>query len=178
MSSANSLSQEYSCTDPNRTGVMARHGADALLNIDALYDEPTQLTIMADVWFGCETMQKHAGMNLTIHQLTPDRWPALEDLFGKGGASNGRWCMYWRIGSAYHKRPREENRHAFCEIVADGPPPGLLAYDGERAVGWRQLTPRADLLWLARARFFEKVDDLPVWAISCFYVRRGCRRQV
>jgi hypothetical protein len=25
---------------------------------------------------------------------------ALEVLFGKGGASNGCWCMYWRIGAA------------------------------------------------------------------------------
>ncbi len=49
-------------------------------------------------------------MNLTIHPFTPDLWPAFEELFGKGGASNGCWCMYWRIGSAYHKRERAENR--------------------------------------------------------------------
>ena len=100
-------------------------------------------------------------MQLTIRPLTPDLWPALEDLFGKGGASNGCWCMYWRIGSEYHKRDREKNRRAFHKIVKHGPPPGLLAFDGERAVGWCQLTPR----------------DVPVWSISCFYVRRGYRRQ-
>jgi GNAT superfamily N-acetyltransferase len=52
----------------------------------------------------------------------------------------------------------------------------LLAFDGERAVGWCQLTPRDDLQWLDRARLFERVDDVPVWAISCFFVRRGYRR--
>jgi hypothetical protein len=36
-------------------------------------------------------------MKLAILPLTPDLWPALEDLFGKWGASNGCWCMYWRI---------------------------------------------------------------------------------
>lgn len=116
-------------------------------------------------------------MPLTIHPLTPEHWPALEDLFGKGGASNGCWCMYWRIGSAYHKRPRAKNRQALRQIVADGPPPGLLAFDGARAVGWCQLTPRADLGWLAQARFFEAVDQQPVWSLSCFYIRRGYRRQ-
>jgi GNAT superfamily N-acetyltransferase len=116
-------------------------------------------------------------MQLTIRPLTPDLWPALEDLFGKGGASNGCWCMYWRIGSAYHKRAREQNRSAFRTIVTSGPPPGLLAFDGERAVGWCQLTPRDDLRWLNRARFFERVDEVPVWSLSCFYVRRGYRRQ-
>lgn len=116
-------------------------------------------------------------MNLTIHPLTPELWPALEDLFGKSGASNGCWCMYWRIGSQYHKRPRAQNYSALHKIVEEGPPPGLLAFDGERAVGWCQLTPRNELSWLQQARFFEAVDDLPVWSISCFYIRRGYRGQ-
>ena len=116
-------------------------------------------------------------MQLTIRPLTPDLWPSLEDLFGKGGASNGCWCMYWRIGSEYHKREREKNRKAFRRIVEQGPPPGLLAFDGERVVGWCQLTPRAQLAWLDRKPPFERVDALPVWSISCFYVRRGYRRK-
>jgi len=43
-------------------------------------------------------------MKLTIRPLTADLWPAFENLFGENGACNGCWCMYWRIGSAYHKR--------------------------------------------------------------------------
>jgi GNAT superfamily N-acetyltransferase len=89
-----------------------------------------------------------------------------------------QWLLvHWRIGSAYHKRPREKNKAAFRRIVKRGPPPGLLAFDGEWAVGWCQLTPRDDLPWLNRARPFQRVDDVPVWSISCFYVRRGYRRQ-
>lgn len=78
-------------------------------------------------------------MELVVHPLTPANWSALEDLFGKGGASNGCWCMYWRIGPAYHRGPRAQNRGAL-----------------------RALAP---------------VDDLPVWSVSCFYVRRGYRRK-
>jgi hypothetical protein len=81
-------------------------------------------------------------MKLTIRPLTPDLLPALEDLFGKNGACNGCWCMYWRIGSAYHRRLRERNRAAFREVVKRGPPPGLLAFHDNVAVGWCQLTPR------------------------------------
>jgi GNAT superfamily N-acetyltransferase len=116
-------------------------------------------------------------MKLFIRPVTADLWPALEDLFGKSGACNGCWCMYWRIGSAYHKRPREENRLALKEVIKRGPPPGLLAFDGDAAVGWCQITPRADLPWLDRTRLLQKVDDVPVWSISCFYVRRGYRKQ-
>jgi len=116
-------------------------------------------------------------MKLVIRPLTPELWPALEDLFGKQGACNGCWCMYWRIGSLYNKRPREENRAAFRRIVKRGPPPGLIAFDGEVPIGWCQLTPRADLPWLDRGRVLARADAVPVWCISCFYVHRGYRQQ-
>lgn len=116
-------------------------------------------------------------MKLTIRPLTPDQWPALEDLFSEHGACNGCWCMYWRIGSAYHKRPREANKAAFRELVKSGPPPGLLAFDGDVAVGWCQLTPREALPWLDRTWRLERVDDVPVWSLSCFYVRKGYRKR-
>src|SRR6266576_7255137 len=60
-------------------------------------------------------------MQLKIRPLTPDLWPALEDLFGAKGACNGCWCMYWRIGAAYGKRPREMNKAALREVVRRGP---------------------------------------------------------
>ena len=116
-------------------------------------------------------------MKLKIQSLTPNLWPALEDLFGDNGACSGCWCMYWRIGKAYGKRPRAKNKRAFHEIVKKGPPPGLLAFDGDLAVGWCQLTPRDVLPWLDRAWRLRRVDDVPVWSISCFYIRKVYRSQ-
>ena len=116
-------------------------------------------------------------MKLKIRSLTPDRWPALEELFGKLGACNGCWCMYWRIGPAYHKQDRGVNKAAFRQIVGHGPAPGLIAFDGEVPVGWCQLTPRNDLPWLDRAWRLRRVDDVPVWSISCFYVRKAYRKR-
>lgn len=116
-------------------------------------------------------------MTLVIHPLTPDRWPALEDLFGSNGACNGCWCMYWRIGRAYRSRPHEANKAAFREVVERGPAPGLLAFDGDLAVGWCQLTPRGAVPWLDRTWRLKRVDQVPVWSLSCFYVRKGRRRQ-
>jgi GNAT superfamily N-acetyltransferase len=112
-----------------------------------------------------------------IRALTPARWPALADLFGTGGACRTCWCMYWRIGSAYRERRPDDNARAFRTIVRRGPPPGLLAFDGARAVGWCQLTPRASLPWLDRARRLKRVDAVPVWSLSCFYVRTSHRRR-
>jgi GNAT superfamily N-acetyltransferase len=114
-------------------------------------------------------------MKLTIRPLTPDLWPQLEELFGRTGACNGCWCMYWRIGSAYTSRPRVQNKKAFKAVVKKGPPPGLLAFAGDMAVGWTQVTPRAALPGLDRGRFTKRVDDVPVWSLSCFYIRKGWR---
>jgi len=116
-------------------------------------------------------------MKFDIRSLTPELWPDLEDLFGEKGACNGCWCMYCRIGSAYRKQRGDKNKAAFREIVKHGPPPGLLAFDGDRAVGWCQVTPRGELSALDRSWRLKRVDDLPVWALSCFYVRIGYRRK-
>jgi GNAT superfamily N-acetyltransferase len=39
------------------------------------------------------------------------------------------------------------------------------------------LTPRDALPWLDRTWRLKRVDDLPVWSLSCFYVRKGYRRK-
>lgn len=118
-----------------------------------------------------------ASFDLTVHPLTPDRWTALVDLFGASGGSAGCWCMYWRIGPQNHRRPRERNRDDLRQVVERGPAPGLLAFVGTTPVGWCQLTPRADLAWLERRRDLRRVDEAPVWSVSCFFVRRGYRRR-
>ena len=115
-------------------------------------------------------------MALTVHPLTAEHWPALEAVLGPDGA-RGCWCMYWRIGRGYRERTRAQNRADFKAIVSHGPPPGLIAFDGETPVGWCQVGPRAALPGLASAWRLAPVDDAPVWALSCLYVRKGWRRR-
>ncbi len=126
---------------------------------------------------GRDMAKKIGAIRFRILPLTPDLWPALEDLFGKSGASNGCWCMYWRLGGAYREAPRGANREALRQIVGRGSPPGLLAFDGDLPVGWCQLTPRDALPWLDHMWWFVRVDAVPVWSISSFFVQRGYRRQ-
>lgn len=114
--------------------------------------------------------------HLAVEPLTRDRWSAFEELLAESGPGGRCWCMYWRIGADYRHRPAEENRGDFREIVTTGPAPGLLALDGGVAVGWCQVTPREDLPALDRPWRTRRVDDVPVWAVSCFYVRRSHRR--
>ena len=82
-----------------------------------------------------------------------------------------------RVGSEWRRRPPDANRDDLCALVAEGPPPGLLAFRGVSAVGWCQITPRERVPAIERSRRTRRVDDVPVWVISCFYVRKGHRRQ-
>jgi GNAT superfamily N-acetyltransferase len=116
-------------------------------------------------------------MELRVRPLTADLWPAMEDLFEDGATTHNCWCMYWRIGSACHTEAPDTNKAAFFKIVQQGPPPGLLAFSDNTAVGWCQLSSRDGLPWLNRHRHLKRVDELPVWCISCFYVRKGYRKK-
>ncbi|GIG22352.1 N-acetyltransferase GCN5 [Cellulomonas chitinilytica] len=115
--------------------------------------------------------------DLVVEPLTPERWPVFEELMDAGGPAARCWCMAWRIGPGYRRRPAEENRADMRDVVRRGPPPGLLAFDGDGvAVGWCQVTPRAQVPEFGRQWRLRPVDDVPVWAITCFYVRTGRRR--
>lgn len=116
---------------------------------------------------------------MRVEPLTEALWPAFEDLMaGSGGPAARCWCMAWRIGAQYRRRGPAANRAGFHSVVTAGPPPGLLALDEDgRAVGWCQVTPRADVPALQRQWRLRAVDDVAVWAITCFFIRKGHRRQ-
>jgi len=115
---------------------------------------------------------------LEFYPLTPERWADLEALFGPRGATGGCWCMWWRLKrSEFDRQKGEGNRQAFKLIVASGRPPGLLAYANGRPVGWCAIEPRQNYPVLERSRNLKRVDDKPVWSITCFFVAKPYRGQ-
>jgi GNAT superfamily N-acetyltransferase len=115
---------------------------------------------------------------LAIHPLTPERWPDLLRLFGPRGACAGCWCMWWRLArKEWTAGKGGRNRRRLEEYVARGHVPGLLAYEGDEPVGWVAIEPRDAYPRLDRSRTLARVDDLPVWSITCFFVARPHRRR-
>jgi GNAT superfamily N-acetyltransferase len=112
---------------------------------------------------------------LLIEQLTPSRWPAFTDLLDQGGPAGRCWCVA-PMGVDYRHRAPASNRDTMRRVVRAGPPPGLLAIRGESAVGWCRVTPRDAVPGLDRPFRTRRVDDVAVWSISCFYIRKGHRR--
>jgi len=122
-------------------------------------------------------MTGSGSSDLVIEPLTVRLWPAFVDLLDQGGPAGRCWCMAPRIGGDYRRRSPQRNRSDFRGVVEQGPPPGLLALRDEVAVGWCQVAPREALPAIDRAWRTRKVDDVPVWVIACFYVRKGHRQQ-
>ena len=86
--------------------------------------------------------------------------------------------MWWRLPTpAFRAGHGEGNRRAFLRYVEEGHVPGLLAYDGARAIGWIAVELREAYVRLARSRNLAPVDDTPVWSITCFFVDRAHRRR-
>lgn len=113
---------------------------------------------------------------MVVHPLTPDRWPDLVRLFGPRGATGGCWCMWWReTRSEYERKQGAGNRRALKRIVDSGEVPGLLAYAGDRPVGWCALAPRERYPRLERSRVLARVDERLVWSVVCFFVDREFR---
>lgn len=114
--------------------------------------------------------------HVQIHPLTPDRWADLETLFGPRGAVGGCWCMWWRLPRTEFERMKGAgNRRAFQAVVEAGDPPGLLAYVDGQPAGWCAVAPREQYGALERSRVLKRVDEQPVWSITCFFVARPFR---
>jgi GNAT superfamily N-acetyltransferase len=99
-------------------------------------------------------------------------------LFGARGACGGCWCMVWRRSRASFEAGKSgSNRRLLHALAKKGPPPGILAYRAGEPVGWCAVAPRTDYVRLAASRVLAPVDDEPVWAISCLFVRKDARRR-
>lgn len=118
---------------------------------------------------------------MRIVELTSDTWPALEKLFGRGGADGGCWCMFFRLPGPEWKRDLyEPNRASLRSLTGSGEPVGLLAFDGSDAVGWVAVAPRPVYRRLERspvARPVDPAEDLAdVWSVTCFFIHHTARR--
>jgi len=116
-------------------------------------------------------------MKLTVHPLTPERWPDLEALFNAKGCSvaRGCWCMYYRRSGSRGPLPAgttraQANRAELKALLRSREPPGLIGYRGKVPVGWVSLGPRDDYAKLRRSPVMKAVDERPVWSIVCFVV--------
>jgi len=113
--------------------------------------------------------------------LGPATWDAYAALIERhNGVWGGCWCLVFHEGQK--KDSLDDRRARKKALVAAGQSHAALVFDGERAVGWAQYGPRAELLHIKNRRAYDAgaaaADEAPAdWRITCFFVDRDYRRQ-
>ena len=123
---------------------------------------------------------------------TPERWDDVQTVFGTRGGAYHCQCQRIRLGDrAWWYLSVEERAHHLREQLdagapesgSDAPATGaLLAYVDSEPAGWVAVAPRTEFAryrgsqvpWAGR---HENKDDHGVWAITCFAVRAGYRKE-
>lgn len=110
-------------------------------------------------------------------------WADVEIVFGTRGDPAGCWCQFFKLSNAEWKQQHIAGRKAALEtqVTAASPPPGVIAYLGDDAVGWCAVEPRPNYTRLSNSRVAvgsaDDFSDASVWAVTCFVVRVGFRRR-
>jgi GNAT superfamily N-acetyltransferase len=112
----------------------------------------------------------------------------IQSVFGDRGPAARCQCQRYRLwpGESFGKQPVEQRQHRLCEQAGfrdpDAPTCGLVAWLEDEPVGWCAVGPRSDLNGLKRVFTVpwkgrdEDPDDPAIWAVTCFYIRKGFRR--
>ena len=116
----------------------------------------------------------------TVQDATPERWDDLLAVFGSRGDPPRCWCQWFRQQRPGYAARTSEQRRADLETqVAAALPPGVLGYDDAGTPsGWCAVALRADYpRLLSYPVAAATADEDGLWAVTCFVVRVGKRRQ-
>lgn len=112
-----------------------------------------------------------------VEPVTPELWPDLVTVMGTRGDPSWCWCQFFRLrGKAWRDATKPENKAALCEQVESPTPPGVIAYRGDEPAGWCAVGPKSDYPRLLASRT-SAGETAGIWAVTCFVVRVGHRRQ-
>jgi GNAT superfamily N-acetyltransferase len=115
---------------------------------------------------------------MTFAPLTRENWGSFVRLFGEKGACGNCWCMYFRLPKQEFTEGKlnDGNKESMKALVWAGKPTGIIgSCDGE-PIAWCAFAPREDHRKLENSRVHKRIDNEPVWSLSCFFVDKRYRR--
>lgn len=111
--------------------------------------------------------------------LGPDTWPPYAALIERHkGVWGGCWCLVFHEGEI--KDGYDDRRARKKAMVEAGQSHAALVFDGDRAIGWAQYGPKAELMHIKNRRAYEAgaAGEPPSdWRVACFFVDRDYRRK-
>ena len=114
---------------------------------------------------------------LVFRPVTLREWADLETLFSSLPVPNMCCCMYWRKTRSEWSGQADKNKASMRALVESGKVPGILAYRNGQVAGWCSVAPRSEFPGLDRSPTLKRIDDEPVWSITCFVIAKQHRRK-
>ena len=121
-----------------------------------------------------------AAPEIACRRATAADTGVITKLFGPNGASGGCWCMHWRVekgGALWKSCKGEPNRRTFFKLLKQGRAQGMLAFAGDKPVGWCNFAPREEFPRQQRSRVLGYQAAPGTWSINCFFIAPGWRRK-
>ena len=125
--------------------------------------------------------EQNAHQTLYTKPAGPDEWMDVQRALTGGGDGRSCQCCWPVMSSAeWRESSRDERREFLHTQIAAGPAPGIVCYANGDAVGWARVGPRPAQRRITASRVVRKgshepLDDVSVWALTCFSVRRQAR---
>jgi GNAT superfamily N-acetyltransferase len=121
---------------------------------------------------------RRSTANLRFDPLTSANWKDFETLMGEKGGCGNCWCMYFRLPyKTFQENKPGGNKKMIKQLVNKEMPQGLIASMNNEPVGWIAMAPREDYTRLENSRVFKRIDDKPVWSITCFFIKKEFRHK-
>jgi len=125
-----------------------------------------------------DTEKINMTSKLKFEQLTSANWKQFELLMGEKGGCGNCWCMHFRLPyKTFQENKPNGNKKMMKDLVHKGMPQGLIASMNSEPVGWIAMAPREDYMKIENSRVFKRIDDQPVWSITCFFVKKEYRHK-
>jgi GNAT superfamily N-acetyltransferase len=114
-----------------------------------------------------------------VRNLSPDTWDAFAALVERhNGVWNGCWCTWFIAPKAERRVSGLSNREFKQRCVQKGTNHAALVFEGERAIGWCEFGPPAELPHIYhRKQYGAETARLPDYRITCFFVDRDHRHR-
>ena len=118
-------------------------------------------------------------MAIEVVPATAERFADVATIVGPPVAGGQAcWCLANRLRSPERSALGPAGQADYVrDLCSRDLEPGLLAYDEGLAVGWAGVAPRSELFAFRRGGRVPWIDERPVWAVFCFRVLGGHRRQ-
>ena len=121
---------------------------------------------------------------ITVVSVADAPWDDVSTVFGERGDPAGCWCQFFKVpNAAWDSGSRDRFKGMLHgQVRANDPAPGVIAYTAGKPVGWCAIEPRPNYDRLRRSKVViegskQKAEDASVWAVTCFVVCVGHRRQ-